>query len=132
MSSGRVTTRSIGVIVGLTIAVLIGTGAMLAITHSNAAARQQRLVVSTYETLGLMGQTVVALQDTELGERAYLLSGDAADLQPYERGRLRIETELRQLEAAAVTDPDTVQQIKEFRNAAEEKLRQLNDAIMAY
>jgi signal transduction histidine kinase/CheY-like chemotaxis protein/CHASE3 domain sensor protein len=132
MSSGRVTTRSIGVIVGLTIAVLIGAGAMLAITHSNSAARQQRLVVGTYETLGLMGQTVVALQDTELGARAYLLSGDVEELKPYERGRLRIETELRQLEAAAASDPDTVQQIKEFRSAAEEKLRQLNDTIAAY
>ena len=91
MASERATTRSIGVIVGLTITVLIGTGAMLAITHSTSAARQQRLVVGTYETLGLMGQTVVALQDTEMGERAYLLSGDAGDLQPYERGRLRID-----------------------------------------
>jgi signal transduction histidine kinase/DNA-binding response OmpR family regulator len=132
MASGRIATRSIGVIVSLTIAVLIGTGAMLAITHSNSAARQQRLVVSTYETLGLMGQTVGALQDTELGERAYLLSGDVDDLKPYERGRLRIETELRQLEATAANDPDTVQQIKEFRSAAEEKLRQLNDTITAY
>ncbi|MBV8186391.1 MAG: response regulator [Alphaproteobacteria bacterium] len=132
MSRARATTRSIGVIVGLTIAVLIGTGAMLAITHSNSAARQQRLVVSTYETLALMRQTVLALQDTELGERAYLLSGDVADLQPYERGRLRIETDLRQLEAAAASDPDTIQQIKEFRGAAEEKLGQLNDIINAY
>ena len=47
----RVTARSTGVIVGLTIAVLIGTGAMLAIAHSNSAARQQRLVVGSYETL---------------------------------------------------------------------------------
>jgi signal transduction histidine kinase/DNA-binding response OmpR family regulator len=132
MPRTRATTRSIGVIVGLTIAVLIGTGAMLAITHSNSAARQQRLVVSTYETLALMRQTVLALQDTELGERAYLLSGDVADLQPYERGRLRIETDLRQVEAAAASDPDTIQQIKEFRGAVDEKLGQLNDIINAY
>ena len=51
MRSMRVTARSTGVIVGLTIAVLIGTGAMLAIAHSNSAARQQRLVVGSYETL---------------------------------------------------------------------------------
>jgi len=46
-----------------------------------------------------MRQAVIALQDTEIGQRAYLLSGEVADLQPYERSRLRIETELRQLEA---------------------------------
>jgi PAS domain S-box-containing protein len=132
MRSMRVTARSTGVIVGLTIAVLIGTGAMLAITHSNSAARQQRLVVGSYETLSLMRQSIIALQDTEVGQRAYLLSGEVADLQPYERSRLRIETELRQLEGAAATDPDTMQQVREFRAAANEKLDELNSTITTY
>ena len=132
MRSMRVTARSTGVIVGLTIAVLIGTGAMLAIAHSNSAARQQRLVIGSYETLALMRQAIIALQDTEIGQRAYLLSGEVSDLQPYERSRLRIETELRQLEAAAASDPDTMQQVKEFRAAANEKLDQLNGTITTY
>jgi PAS domain S-box-containing protein len=133
MPSVRVTARSTaGIIVGLTIAVLIATGAMLAITHSNSAARQQRLVVSSYETLALMRQAVIALQDTEVGQRAYLLSGDINDLQPYERARLSIESELRQLEAAAASDPDTIQQVREFRRAANEKLEQLNSTITTY
>jgi PAS domain S-box-containing protein len=132
MPSVRVTARSIGVVVGLTIAILIGTGAMLAITHSNSAARQQRLVVGSYETLSLMRQAVIAVQDTEVGQRAYLLSGDVGDLQPYERARLRIETELRQLEAAAANDPDTIRQVREFRAAINEKLEQLNATITTY
>src|SRR5262245_337140 len=126
------TARSTGVIVGLTIAVLIGTAALLAITHSNSAARQQRLVVGSYETLSLMRQTVIALQDSELGQRAYLLSGQAADLEPYERARLRIETGLRQLEAAAAGDPDTTRQVREFRAAATENLEQINATIGTY
>ena len=130
--SMRVTARSTGVIVGLTIAVLIGAGVMLAIAHSNSAARQQRLVTGSYETLALMRQAIIALQDTEIGQRAYLLSGELSDLQPYERSRLRIETELRQLEAAAASDPDTMQQVKEFRAAANEKLDQLNGTITTY
>ena len=132
MRSMRVTARSTGVIVGLTIAVLIGTGVMLAIAHSNSAARQQRLVTGSYETLALMRQAIIALQDTEIGQRAYLLSGELSDLQPYERSRLRIETELRQLEAAAASDPDTMQQVREFRAAANEKLDQLNGTITTY
>jgi PAS domain S-box-containing protein len=128
MPSARGTARYTGAIVGLTIAVLIGTGAMLAITHSHSAARQQRLVVGSYETLALMRQAIIALQDTEIGQRTYLLSGEVGDLQPYERARLRIETELRQLEAAAA-DPDTTQQVREFRIAANEKLEQLNSTI---
>ena len=57
LASG-VTARSTGVVVGLTIAVLVGTGAMLTIVHSNSAARQQRLVVSNYETLSVMRQAI--------------------------------------------------------------------------
>jgi len=52
--------RSTGVIVGLTIAVLIGTAALLAIHAFESAARQQRLVVASYETLALMRQAVIA------------------------------------------------------------------------
>jgi len=46
--------RSTGVIAGITLAVLIATGLMLALTHSKSAARQQRLVVANYETMGLI------------------------------------------------------------------------------
>src|SRR6188508_2353034 len=114
------TARSTGVIVGLTIAVLIGTAALLAITHSNSASRQQRLVVGSYETLSLMRQAVTALHESEIAQRAYLLSGDIRELEPHERARLRIETGLRQLEAAATGDPDTTRQVREFRAAASE------------
>src|SRR5258708_26375510 len=45
---------------------------------------------------------------------------------------MRIETELRQLEAAAASDPDTMQQVREFRAAANEKLEQLNSTVTTY
>lgn len=132
MPSAIGTARSTGVIVGLTIAILIGTAALLAVTHSNSASRQQRLVVGSYETLSLMRQTIIALQDTEISQRAYLLSGEVGDLDPYERARLRIETGLRQLESAAAGDPDTTRQVREFRTAATEKLEQINALILTY
>jgi signal transduction histidine kinase/CheY-like chemotaxis protein len=132
MASGAGTARSTGVIVGLTIAVLIGTAALLAITHSNSAARQQRLVVGSYETLALMRQTVIALQDAEISQRGFLASGQPGDLEPYERGRLRIETGLRQLEAAASGDLDTTRQVGEFRAAANDKLELIKDTISTY
>ena len=132
MPSTSLTGRSIGLIVGLTIAVLIATGAMLAITHSNSAARQQRLVVGNYETMSLMRDTVVALQGAELGQQGYLLTGDPAALEPYEEARLHIEAGLRQLEVAASADPATALLIREFRGLAAEKLERLREAVAAY
>ena len=124
--------RSVGLIVGLTIAVLIATGAMLAITHSNSAARQQRLVVGNYETMSLMRETVIVLQGAELGQQSYLLTGNSTTLELYEQARLHIEASLRQLEAAASIDLEATRQIRDFRGLAMEKLEWLGSTLAAY
>ncbi len=132
MPSVRRTARSTGLVVGITIAVLAITGAMLSIAHSNSASKQQRLVVTNYETIALIRQALVSMQDAEIGQRGFLLTGDAASLEPYERARLRLDTALRQLEAASSGDEDARRQIEEFRSAANQRFRELNAAITAY
>lgn len=124
--------RSIGLVVGLTIAVLVVTGALLTIAHYSSASKQQRLVVNNYETISLMRQVLIGLQDTEIGQRAYLLTGDIANLEPYERARLRLDPIVRQLEARAADDPDALRQVAEFRTGMAAKLGELNAAIVAY
>ena len=124
--------RSTGVIAGITLAVLIAAGLMLAFSQSKSAARQQRLVVANYETMALMRETVIAVQDAEVGLRGYLLTGDATSLEPYERARLRIESSMRQLEAAVASDPDTTRQFHEFRSITAQKFDQLNSTVGAY
>jgi signal transduction histidine kinase/DNA-binding response OmpR family regulator len=124
--------RWTGLIVGLTIAVVIATGGMLAITHANSAAREQRLVVGNYETMSLMRETVIAVQEAEIGQQRYLLTGDLESLEIYERARLRIEAGLRQVDAAASTDPDATRQAREFRALAGQKLEWLSGTVAAY
>jgi len=126
------TARSIGLVVGLTIVVLVATGAMLTFVHYNSAAKQQRLVSNNYETISLMRQALIVLQDAEIGQRAYLLTNDIANLEPYERARLRFDPIVRQLEAASADDSGALGQIAEFRSATAEKLGELNAAIVAH
>lgn len=126
------TGRSVGLIVGMTIAVLIATGAMLAITHSNSAVRQQRLVVANYEVMLRMRETVVALQAAELGQQGYLLTGAPAALEAYERGRLHVDAGFRQLKAALAADPQAAQLAQEFGDAAGKELQRLGEAIATY
>ena len=132
MASVRRTARSIGLVVGLTIAVLVATGALLTYARYSSANKQQRLVVNNYETISLMRQALIVLQDTEIGQRAYLLTGEIANLGPYERARLRLDPIMRQLEAAIGEDAEALRQIAEFRTAAVEKLNELNSTIVAY
>ena len=124
--------RSTGIIAGITLAVLIATGLMLALTHSKSAARQQRLVMANYETMALMRETVIAVQDAEIGLRGFLLTGDPTRLEPYERARLRIESSMRQLEAAVSGDPDTTRQFHEFHDVMTQKFDQMNATVGAY
>jgi signal transduction histidine kinase/CheY-like chemotaxis protein/CHASE3 domain sensor protein len=132
MPSQRRTSRATGIVVGLTIAVLAGVGALLTISHSNSAAQQQRLVVSSYETISLMHQALLILDNAEIGQRSYVLSGDVAELKPYEEARLRLDGVLRQLEASANDDRDAERQVAQFRSAAERKLDELSAAVLAF
>ncbi len=131
MASSRRSILSTGLVIGATIVVLVAAGALLTVTHSNSAARQQRLVVSSFETIALMRQALVAVQDAENSERGFLLSGEAASLEPYERARLRVDTLLRQLEAVG-DEGESARQIAEFRSAAVEKLEELGASISTY
>jgi signal transduction histidine kinase/DNA-binding response OmpR family regulator len=126
------TARAIGLVVGLTIAVVVATGAALTFVHYSSAAQQQRLVVNNYETIARMREAMIVLQDAEIGQRAYLLTGEIANLEPYERARLRLDPLVRQLEAAAAEDADALRQIAEFRAAVVEKLDELNATIVAF
>ena len=131
MPSFRRSIFSTGLVIGVTIAVLVAAGAMVTITHSNSAAKQQRLVVSSFETIALMRQALLTMADAEGGQRAFLLSGDVGSLEPYEQARLRIDTLLRQLEVSA-GEGEPARQIMEFRSAAGEKLEELATSISDY
>ncbi len=82
MPRQRGTVRATGIVVGFTIAVVAAAGAFLTISHSRSANQQQRFVVSNYETISVMREAMIVLQDAEVGQRAYLLTGDTANLAP--------------------------------------------------
>ncbi|UYN93286.1 MAG: response regulator [Enhydrobacter sp.] len=132
MSSAGRTARLTGLVLGLTIAVLVVAGTLLMVTHSTSSSRQHKLVVTNYESIGLMAQALIAMQDVELGQRGFLLTGSAASLQAYEDARLRLNSTLKQLEAAAGRDIDAQRQIAEFRVSAMDRVRELGAAISAY
>ncbi|HZP99693.1 MAG TPA: response regulator [Reyranella sp.] len=111
---------------------LVATAGLLAVERSNSASTQQRLVVSNYQTISLMRQALVAVQDAEIGQRNYLLTGDTSNLEPYEKARLRVDTTLRQLDAITSDDADAQRQLAQFRSVAGDRLAQLNAAVAAY
>jgi len=49
------------------------------------------------KTLGDLSNAFAILQETEAGQRGYLLTGKSADLAPYESGRVRLSSALQDL-----------------------------------
>ena len=125
-------TRVVALIIGLTTMLLVVLAAALVIIHWSDTTRQQRLVVQNFESASLMRQVIVALGDTEAGQRAYFLTGQVAALAPYEQARLEIDSTLRQLEGMRFDDPKAAGQVGSLRVATREKLDELNAAIVAY
>ena len=65
------------------------------------------------------------LKDAETGQRGYLLTGDAAYLEPYVAARARLDHDLQQLQAAPPGTPDRAKHIEMIRSLALAKLAEL-------
>ena len=87
MVSARRSVRLTGMVIGLTIAVLVATGALLAISHSRSASEQQRFVVGNYETMSLLRDALI-VNPYDVDEMADAIA--AAIEMPVEQRMLRM------------------------------------------
>ena len=84
---------------GRTIASVAVILSMLAIAVG-AFTYQQRGIAAVSHALAvdrLLGRVLSAVQDSETGQRGYLLTGDEAFLQPFREGRLKVNREIAKL-----------------------------------
>lgn len=80
--------------------------------------RAQKWIGHTYEVLATVAATRAHLLDIQNGPRGFAVTGDPADLQPYEQARAAVESDLRRLQE--LTSGNPVQQ---------EHLRQLEAQV---
>lgn len=78
-----------------------------------------------------LSETLSLLQDAEIGERGYLLTGQAAFLEPYRRASRTIEQSLAALTEAYGTIAPAQPVVARFGVQAREKLAELKEAIAA-
>jgi|GEM_PF-3495606 len=109
---------------GFALVVALVTSSAFAVHKRLAAADDARLAVeATAERIDRLNLFLVRMLDVEVGQRGYIITGDAAFLEPYRAGVARIADTLAQIERDARTDGD------ERRFA---RLRALVDAKLAY
>ncbi|MBB5234065.1 sensor histidine kinase [Deinococcus budaensis] len=87
----------------LPLLLLIGVAAAV-IAGVEQNARSAALVTAAQTRLTLIEAIAEDVSELENGQRGFVITGDETFLQPYERGRLALEDDLRELEARSVTD----------------------------
>jgi len=117
------------IILSLAVALILAAGAALSL-WSNATLRESRdLVVHSHQVIEAGKDLLLALDDAETGQRGYLIVGDGAYLEPYEKGRSKAAAAVDRL---AQLVPDNVQQLRRAAQAhslAAQKLEELESVI---
>jgi signal transduction histidine kinase/CheY-like chemotaxis protein len=117
--------RDLGLI-GLTIAFAILAAAVLGtLVLFQSQQRAQDLVVRTLEVEERLSSVLARLQDAETGQRGYLVTRDAAYLEPYFDGRRRIDSELAALRASLVDNPAQAARARELAQCATGRVNRL-------
>ncbi len=91
-------------------------------THSAEVARAQELRLRAFRVLGL-------LQDAETGQRGYLLTGEAAYLEPYDRAKDQIRTDLARLREAAGAADTGAERIDRLTALVDDKFAELAETV---
>jgi methyl-accepting chemotaxis protein len=120
---------------GLTLAIVVVIGSLAAYRTSELgasqieAARTDKWVRHTYDVLINLDAVLSSLTGAETGQRGFLLTGDEKYLEPYNRGKTRVNLALA--EVKNLTSDNNAQQgrLQELQPKVSEKLQELQQTI---
>jgi len=114
------------------VSIVVLVGSFLSF-RSHAILRQDRdLVVHTYEVISTAENVLTAMGDAETGQRGFIITGDPAFLEPYDRASRRmVPTELKQLEVLVSDNSQQLEQISKLRRLSNRKFQELAETVRA-
>ena len=128
-SPGLRWTAGVAILVALALAMLLVAGIAVGVIFSGMIARDRQVIVS-YDLMSMVRQTVVALQETELGQRNYILTGRAADEALYDQARVRLNGLLRQLDGLAAGNTSWAGPVDALRTLAAREISDLAEPML--
>ncbi|MEK0085374.1 PAS domain-containing protein [Benzoatithermus flavus] len=96
---------------------------------ARGAGASARLVQRGYEAIGAADGLLSTVQDAEIGQRGYLLTGDPVHLASYDRATARVRPQLQGLEHLAADDPAQAARLPAIRGLVDHRLAELARAI---
>jgi diguanylate cyclase (GGDEF)-like protein/PAS domain S-box-containing protein len=121
------------ILAGLTLAMLVCVSTGVLLYRSIRDFEVTRVQVRrNRDILDSLQSFLSSAQDAETGERGYLLTGDEAYLEPYNRAESEIESRVERVETLLAADPDRRLQLAELRRLANSEMEVLRREIQRY
>ncbi|TCM52256.1 CHASE3 domain sensor protein [Rhizobium sp. PP-F2F-G48] len=89
----------------------------------------QDLVIHTYEVIDTTKDVLIGLDDSETGQRGYLLSGDRRYLDPYDKALSRLSDLRITLRAHISDNPEQITRVETLNGMIDDKLGELKRSI---
>jgi signal transduction histidine kinase/ActR/RegA family two-component response regulator len=121
--------QSLPLIIGFAVLALI-VAARATLVEGQRANREAAREAIEYQEL-LSGLLSLA-QDSESGQRGYLLTGEKSYLEPYRRAVAAIPGQLARIDSMTAPDDQLVQQINRIKDALSQKQAELAETIALY
>jgi two-component system CheB/CheR fusion protein len=102
------------------------------VSNTRALVAETRRVERARMLIGELETILSTVKDAETGQRGYLLTGNAAYLQPYERSLTTIHDEIDRLTALTRQNPAQAERVREFEGLVDAKLSELAETIRLY
>jgi PAS domain S-box-containing protein len=116
------------ILFGLVIAVLLAN-AGVSYFNIRRLAENEHDVAHTYEELAGLERLMFLLNDAETGQRGYLLTGDAAYLEPYTEGVRQVSGQLDQLKELTADNAEQQSRFPALEEKIAAKLAELDETI---
>ncbi|WP_119153509.1 sensor histidine kinase [Caldimonas tepidiphila] len=112
-------------LVAVLVLAVAGTASVLAVRTQGET---DAWVAHTHQVIGQLESTLRSLTEAEAAQRVYLLTGDEAELQPFEAASRELEAHLEALARLTADNPRQQQRLPALRSAAAARLQSLAEA----
>lgn len=109
------------------IAVIVN--ALISYRNTNQLIQNEERVVHTLQVLAELESALSTLKDAEIGQQGYILTGDAAYLQPYQAAIASIDEQLASLRQLTADNPEQQRRLAVLEQQATDRLEQLQRTI---
>ncbi|MBN9479742.1 MAG: response regulator [Bordetella sp.] len=114
----------------LVLAFFLGTG-LVAWRNVEVLRNNNQQIVHTHQVIVAVEDVLSAAQDSETGQRGYLLTGDVQYLQPYEAATKDLNRRLADLDALTRNNPSQQAHLNQLRRHLDAKMAELETTLQA-